>query len=113
LLTGLIQSLGTTWGLFRHYWVLFKLLINVVATTVLLTYMETFRLMADVAADPSSDLGVVRNASPLLHAAAAMLVFARRRVLAIYKPRGVDPVWPTQTNEQRRGQQQRRTVAVP
>jgi hypothetical protein len=28
LLTGLVQSLGTTWGLFRHYWVLFKLLIT-------------------------------------------------------------------------------------
>ena len=28
LLTGLVQSLGSTWGLFRHYWVLFKLLIN-------------------------------------------------------------------------------------
>ncbi|MGH8933676.1 MAG: hypothetical protein ACRDZO_24355 [Egibacteraceae bacterium] len=24
LLTGLVSSLGTTWGLFRHYWVLFK-----------------------------------------------------------------------------------------
>ena len=28
LLTGLVQSLGTTWGLSRHYWVLFKLLIK-------------------------------------------------------------------------------------
>ena len=28
LLTGLVQSLSTTWGLARHYWVLFKLLIN-------------------------------------------------------------------------------------
>ncbi len=28
LLTGIVQSLGTTWGLFRHYWVLFKLLIT-------------------------------------------------------------------------------------
>jgi hypothetical protein len=26
LLTGLVQSLGTTWGLFRHYWVVAKLL---------------------------------------------------------------------------------------
>ena len=31
LVSGLVQSLGTTWGLFRHYWVLFKLLINAVA----------------------------------------------------------------------------------
>ncbi len=28
LLTGIVQSLGTTWGLSRHYWVIFKLLIN-------------------------------------------------------------------------------------
>src|SRR5882757_7628158 len=32
LFTGLIQSLGTPWGLFRHYWVLLKLLITVFAT---------------------------------------------------------------------------------
>jgi hypothetical protein len=89
LLTGLVQALGTTWGLFRHYWVLFKLLINVVATIVLLTYMETFSFMADVAADPSADLGVVRNASPLLHAGAALLLLLAATTLAVYKPRGM------------------------
>src|SRR5919107_6459579 len=36
LVTGLVQSLGTAWGLFRHYWILFKLLITVFATTILL-----------------------------------------------------------------------------
>ena len=36
LLTGLIMSLGTPWGLFRHYWVLAKLLLTVLATLVLL-----------------------------------------------------------------------------
>jgi hypothetical protein len=64
LLTGIIQSLGTTWGLFRHYWVLFKLVINLLATLVLLLYLETFRLMAGVAADPGADLPMVRNSSP-------------------------------------------------
>src|ERR687893_3247438 len=49
LLTGLVQALGTPWGLFRHYWVLFKLLITVFSTVVLLMYMKTFRLMASVA----------------------------------------------------------------
>lgn len=28
LLTGLIQSLGTPWGLFRHYWIVAKLLLR-------------------------------------------------------------------------------------
>src|SRR5918998_1431109 len=55
LLTGVVQAVGTTWGLFRHYWVVFKLLITVVATTVLMVYMETFSFLADVAADPSAD----------------------------------------------------------
>lgn len=41
LATGLIQSLGTSWGLARHYWVLVKLLLNVFATGVLLLYVPT------------------------------------------------------------------------
>jgi hypothetical protein len=91
LLTGLVSSLGTTWGLFRHYWVLFKLLINVFATIVLLTYMETFKFMAGVAADPRADLGVVRNASPILHAALAVLLLLVAATLGVYKPRGMTP----------------------
>ena len=39
LFSGLVQSLGTEWGLFRHYWVLFKLLINVLPTALLLLHM--------------------------------------------------------------------------
>jgi uncharacterized membrane protein len=91
LLTGLVQSIGTTWGLFRHYWVLFKLLINVVATGVLLVYTQTLRSLAGVAADPSVDLGMVRNASPLLHAGLALLLLLVATTLAVYKPRGMTP----------------------
>jgi uncharacterized membrane protein len=89
LITGIVQSLGTTWGLFRHYWVLFKLLITLFATIILLTYMETFRLMAGVAADPSADLASVRNPSPLIHAVLALLVLLVAAVLGLYKPRGM------------------------
>lgn len=91
LVTGLVQSLGTTWGLFRHYWVLFKLVINVVATAILTSYMGTFRFMAGVAADPNADLSVVRNSSPVLHSLLALFVLLVATVLAIYKPRGVTP----------------------
>src|SRR5690606_40789896 len=83
------QSLGTVWGLFRHYWVLFKLLITVMATIILLIYMQTFRLMADVARDPAADLDVVRNASPALHATLALLALLTATILAVYKPRGM------------------------
>ena len=89
LLTGIVQSLGTTWGLFRHYWVLFKLLITVFATIVLLIYIETLSLMADLASDPSADLGAVRDDSPLVHTVLALLLLLVATALAVFKPRGM------------------------
>jgi hypothetical protein len=102
LVTGIIQGLGTTWGLFRHYWVLFKLLITVFATIVLLIYMETFRVMARMAADPTVDLALVRSPSPRFHAVLALLVLLVATVLAIYKPRGLTPYGRRRQREQRR-----------
>jgi len=87
LFTGIVQGLSTTWGLFRHYWVVFKLLITAFATTILLIYMKTFALMADVAADSSGDLSVVRNASPVVHAALAVIILLVAAILSVYKPR--------------------------
>ena len=90
LVTGLVQSLGTTWGLFRHYWVVAKLVINLFATAVLLTYMETLR---ELAADPPdttlAELDAMRSGSPLIHAAAALLLLLLAMILAVYKPRGM------------------------
>jgi hypothetical protein len=94
LLTGLVQSLGTTWGLFRHYWVLAKLFINVFATIVLLLYTQTLSSLADLAAEKplsSDDLGVLRSPSPVLHAGAALLLLLVATTLAVYKPRGMTP----------------------
>ena len=101
LATGIIQSLGTTWGLFRHYWVVFKLLINVFATIVLLIYMDTFRLMAGVAADQRADVEAVRSVSPALHAILALIVLLVATVLAVYKPKGVTPYGQRRLREQR------------
>ncbi|MEN8652213.1 hypothetical protein ABCR94_16785 [Streptomyces sp. 21So2-11] len=50
LLTGLVQSLGTVWGLLRHYWVIAKLLITVGATVLLLVHMQPVGHLADAAA---------------------------------------------------------------
>src|SRR5688500_13683872 len=61
LASGVVMSLGTKWGLFVHYWVVFKLLITMFATVVLLIYMRTFAHMAAVAADPAAELSWVRN----------------------------------------------------
>jgi hypothetical protein len=104
LLTGLIQSLGTTWGLFRHYWVLFKLVMNILATIVLLMYMQTLGELADIAIKTplsGGDLGGLRSASPVLHAGAALLVLLVATVLAVYKPRGMTPYGIRKQHERR------------
>jgi hypothetical protein len=109
LLTGLVQSLGTTWGLFRHYWVLFKLLINLVASIVLLLYMQTLSYLAGIAAEAtlsSGDLAELRNPSPVLHAGGALLLLVVATTLAVYKPRGM-------TRYGQRKQHERRRVLVP
>ncbi len=108
LLTGLVQSVVTAWGLLRHYWVLFKLVINLVATVVLLLYMGTFSYMARVAADPSADLDVVRNPSPLLHATLALVLLLVATTLAIYKPRGMTRYGQRKQREQRAALQRRK-----
>ena len=92
LLTGLIQALGTKWGLFRHYWVLAKLLINVFANIVLLMYMPTLSYLAGQASEakfPGADLGGLRDPSPVLHSTAALLLLLVATVLGVYKPRGM------------------------
>src|SRR5918996_1849943 len=54
LLTGLIVSLGTKWGLFRHYWVLISLVLTTLATLVLLSETRVISAYADMAADPTT-----------------------------------------------------------
>jgi hypothetical protein len=115
LLTGLVQSLRTKWGLFRHYWVLLKLLINVVATIVLLLYMQTLSYLADVAAATtlsSGDLHGMRNPSPVLHAGAALLLLLVATTLAVYKPRGMTRYGQRKQHEQRALSQQHEQRAV-
>lgn len=82
LLTGLIQSLGTSWGLIRHYWVLVKLALNLFATGVLLLYTRTLDQLASAPrADPS----------PVLHSGIALALLIGAAALSVYKPKGLTP----------------------
>lgn len=108
LLTGLAQSLGTAWGLFRHYWVLFKLLMNIGAIIVLLMYTQTLSYLADVAGQTTlskSDLGMLRTPSVVLHAVLALLLLLVATVLAVYKPRGMTAYGARKQREQRTASQ--------
>jgi hypothetical protein len=103
LFSGIALSLGTPWGLIRHYWVAVKLVITAFSTVILLIYMGAFRQMAGVAADPVVELGLVRNPSPLLHAILAFVLLLAATVLAIYKPFGMTPYGTRQQLRARMG----------
>lgn len=105
--SGLVQSLGTSWGLTHHYWVIVKLAMTVLATVVLLLYTSTLRLLGDAAASPSlvDDQGLLPSSSPVLHATGAVVVLLVAAVLSVYKPKGLTRRgWRTQL-AQRTGRQ--------
>jgi hypothetical protein len=105
LLTGVIMSLGTAWGLFRHYWVLISLGLTVFSTVILLLHMPTVSALADMA--QAADSGhLAELGGDLLHPGVGLLVLLVIAGLNVYKPRGLTPYgW--------RKQQERRTGLVP
>jgi hypothetical protein len=90
LLTGLVQSLGTEWGVFRHYWVLVKFLLSLVATLILLMHMRAVSRMAGLAAEATmsgADFRMLRL-QLVVHAVGGLLVLLTATVLSVYKPWG-------------------------
>lgn len=91
LLTGVVQSLGTTWGLFRHYWILAKFLLTTGATIVLLLHMEAVSRMSEIAAEATlstADFGALRIQF-IAHAAGGLLILLAATTLSVYKPWGM------------------------
>ena len=91
LLSGVVQALGTPWGLLRHYWVLMKLSMTVLATGILLLHMRPLGWMAGVDSETilsSADVRAVRI-QLVGDAAAALVVLLVTTTLSVYKPRGV------------------------
>jgi len=91
LLSGVVSSLCTKWGLFRYYWVLLKLVITVLATLVLLVHTRPIDLLAGAAAT-TAVLGADLHSQQLqmvIASGAALVVLLVLTALSVYKPRGM------------------------
>ncbi len=100
--TGIIQSLNTPWGLFRHYWILVKLLITIPATILLLLHLQPIGHLARVVAQTtlaSSELGGMR-VKLAANAGAALLVLLVVTALSVFKPWGLTPYGQRKSEEQ-------------
>ena len=100
--SGVISSLGTEWGLFRHYWVIVKLVITVVATFGLLVHTQAISHLAR--ADPSDENLLPLRIQILVAAALALLALTVANVLSVYKPRGLTRYGWRKQQEQRLSQ---------
>ncbi|MGW3863754.1 hypothetical protein ACWEDZ_20000 [Streptomyces sp. NPDC005047] len=106
---GILNALGTTWGLFRQYWVLVKLLLTVVGAAVLLMEVGTVSSLAEAAAsspDPRELPGT------LLHSVGGLALLLIILIISMFKPRGVTRYGWRKQNEQRRGDRNRSAASV-
>jgi hypothetical protein len=87
LLTGIFQSMGTSWGLLRHYWVVVKLLLTAFATGVLLLKMEQ---IGRVASGIITGVDLRQARIELVgHAVGGLLVLLVITTLSVFKPLGM------------------------
>jgi hypothetical protein len=102
LVTGLVMSVGTMWGLLRHYWVLISLLLTMIATAVLLVETQVISSLADMAADPTTSSDELRAmGSTLVHSVGGTVVLLVVLVLNVYKPQGMTRYGLRKQREQR------------
>ncbi|MDB5070510.1 MAG: hypothetical protein JWM87_1621 [Candidatus Eremiobacteraeota bacterium] len=107
LLTGIVMSLGTTWGLFRHYWVAVKIVMTLPAIALPLLHMQPISRMAGAAAQTTlspADLSALR-VQLVAYAGAALLVLLVATALSTSKPRGWTPYGWRKQHEQRTASQ--------
>jgi uncharacterized BrkB/YihY/UPF0761 family membrane protein len=88
VLIGIVNALTSSWGIFRHYWVVVKLLLSIFATVILLLELQTVAYLAELAsmnAEPRSLPG------SLLHSIGGLVILIMVAVLSVYKPKGLTP----------------------
>ncbi|MCR5882203.1 hypothetical protein LRS03_04745 [Rhizobacter sp. J219] len=89
--SGIVQGLGTAWGLLRHYWVAVKLFITIPSCVLLLLHMApTSRLAAASVEGALDDQGAASLRMQIIgDSAAAVFVLLIVTALSVYKPKGL------------------------
>jgi hypothetical protein len=110
-LTGLVLSLGTPWGLFKHYWVVMALVLTTLSLAVLLLHMPSVSALAGLART-ADDAAASRLGGDVLHPALGILVLLVVTVLNVHKPRGLTPYGQHKQAKEAKGSNKRRIAAT-
>lgn len=87
-LTGLVMSVGTPWGLLRHYWVLIALVLTAISLAVLLLHMPEVTATAQLARTATDPVAVTLGGD-VVPPAGGLMILVVVAVLNVYKPRGL------------------------
>ncbi|MBN9629190.1 hypothetical protein ACRAWC_21715 [Leifsonia sp. L25] len=90
LISGIFVSLITRWGLTRHYWVLLKLILTVVATAALALHAHVSDIAAHAAVTTGRDFAAAR-VQLVVDSVAGLIVLCAIALLSFIKPRGITP----------------------
>jgi hypothetical protein len=110
-LTGLVMSLGTPWGLLKHYWVVIALVLTALSLAVLLLHMPSVSTQAGLARTVS-DASASRLGGDVLHPAVGIVVLVVVTVLNVHKPRGLTPYGQHKQTKEPKGNTKSRATAT-
>ena len=92
LFTGIASSLASEWGLFRHYWIVMKLLITLISTIGLLVHLQPIHYLSVAAAENALSRSHLQMQTQLVVvSSAALLALLVATVLSVFKPKGLTP----------------------
>jgi hypothetical protein len=90
LITGLIQAVGTRWGLFKYYWIVVKLFLTVAMTVLLFLHLQPISYLAGVAVETT--LSKTNEAAIVIDlikkAGGAIIGLLAVITISVYKPWG-------------------------
>jgi hypothetical protein len=92
LVTGVLLSVGTNWGLLRHWWIVTKLVLTVAVLIFAGVFTSGWVLEAvsRTAENPMADLGVLA-VQLVANVAAFNVVFWTNATISVFKPWGLTP----------------------
>ena len=105
LITGIILGLGTPWGLFKHWWVVYSLVLTILSVIILLIQFASIRQNAVTAMKESTTSSELKSlGNTLLHSVGGLVVLLLIMILNFYKPNGLTPYgWRKLQERKRKG----------
>ena len=115
LLSGLVQSLTTRWGLIRHWWIVAKLVLTIFSIAVLFRHMMLVSRVAQVVTDgthSAADLHTLR-VQLIVHPLGGLLTLLIITALSVFKPWGATPYGQRSMAQAHSQSSQRAQVVAP